>query len=565
MASSDADAVMTTNLFDYFEGLPSARHRVSPWAARAPRRPQPQYDLKLVPRSPSWREDEESRQTLKMVEAQPWAAEVLRHEDEVRLRIDDAWIESTGADLEAGGSSEGKLSDLAHGERYSVQFWDANATKALHVGHLRNLAIGNALAACLGQAGGRVERRSIISDAGRSMGEAMAGVVKSGRHAQSWPGGDQKSDHFVGVCYASYVGSGSLLGEDGDSDEPEDSLTRELEPQDDAAEDLLKRVLQGDPDALELWFKTRAWVIAGQRKTLARLGVAFDRVFFESDFLEDAAELAAKGLREGRLHRREDGAVVYPTGLEDLEEMPLVRADGLTTQHMRAVAYWMSAPEMQHVTTLQVCGTEWVSHAAAIRKLMTAMTPEGNGGVHPSEDIFHGMVDNQKRAVSSSTDGALLIDDLIEWLEREIDADPAKREVRRAHPAPERIPAQVILGYFLPHPITPRIDFDTDRLLRAEESVGWDLVRARSRHGRNAGVGHRPAGDPDYRFAVVQSELYRRYLRLGVERHDVRPLAHYVKHLSLWYLERERSSHVERIVHTLLDRGARGLGLEAGR
>jgi hypothetical protein len=64
---------------------------------------------------------------------------------------------------------------------------------------------------------------------------------------------------------------------------------------------------------------------------------------------------------------------------------------------------------------------------------------------------------------------------------------------------------------------------------------------------------------------VVQSELYRRYLRLAVERLDVRPLAHYLKHLAIWQLERDHGEAVDRIVHTLLDRGARGLGLDGGR
>jgi hypothetical protein len=63
----------------------------------------------------------------------------------------------------------------------------------------------------------------------------------------------------------------------------------------------------------------------------------------------------------------------------------------------------------------------------------------------------------------------------------------------------------------------------------------------------------------------VQSELYRRYLRLAVQRLDVRPLAHYLKHLARWDLEGERGEHVERIVQTLLERSARGLGLEATR
>jgi hypothetical protein len=63
----------------------------------------------------------------------------------------------------------------------------------------------------------------------------------------------------------------------------------------------------------------------------------------------------------------------------------------------------------------------------------------------------------------------------------------------------------------------------------------------------------------------VQSELYRRHLQIAVERLDIRPMAHYLKHLAQWYLERERTSHVERVVHTVLERGARGLGLESSR
>lgn len=556
------------NLFDYFEQLPSLEATTpSPWAARAPRRPQPDHDLKLIPRTGAWREDPESLSALAAIESEPWAARVLRRDAEVRVRLSDEWVESMGSDLEAGGSAEGRLSDLADGRRYSVQFWDANATKALHVGHLRNLAIGNALAAALTQAGGRVERRSLISDAGRSMGEAMAGVSARAVNGQAPSGTGQKSDHFVGVCYADYVGGRGLLAGAGHDDDPEveDSLTRELEPQDDPADRLLKQVWKGDPDALELWFKTRGWVIAGQRKTLARLGVAFDRVFFESDFLEDAERLVSHGLEQGILSRREDGVIVYTTGLEDLEELPLVRADGLSTQHLRAVAYWMSAPEMERVRTMQVCGTEWVSHAACIRKLMTELKSPANGGVHPTQDIFHGMVARQKRAVSSSADGALLIDDLIEWLEQTIDGDARLREVRRAHPSPERIPAQVILGFFLPHPITPRIEFEPERLLRDEESLGWDLVRAQAARDEHATSSHSPARDPDYRFAVVQSELYRRYLRLAVERLDVRPLAHHLRHLALWRLEQARDGHVERVIQTLIERGTRGLGLESGR
>ena len=112
---------------------------------------------------------------------------------------------SAAAALEAGEALEGATPTSPPSARYAVYFWGANTTKALHIGHLRNLAIGNAIGAALEQAGARVEHRSLICDVGRSMGEAMAGVVASGGEQQRRPEGDEKSDHFVGACYADYV------------------------------------------------------------------------------------------------------------------------------------------------------------------------------------------------------------------------------------------------------------------------------------------------------------------------------------------------------------------------
>ena len=199
---------MVNNLFDYFEDLPQHGGAGAHWAARTPLRPSDRFDLKLVPRSPTWKDDAASLQALERVERESWVGELVRGENTIELRIDDEWIERAGSALRDGDGGEAQLADLARGQRFSIQFWDANATKALHVGHLRNLAIGNALAAALSQAGAQVERRSLISDAGRSMGEAMAGVMRSGRHAQAWPDKNEKSDHFVGCCYAEYVAAG---------------------------------------------------------------------------------------------------------------------------------------------------------------------------------------------------------------------------------------------------------------------------------------------------------------------------------------------------------------------
>ncbi len=556
---------MASNLFDQLDEISTGGEQERPlWAARAPYQPQADHDLMLVPRVKGWQEDADAIAALERIEAESWVESVDRDGKQVRAVLSSDWVEATGGAL-VSGNGDSAHTDLAAGRRFALNFWDANSTKALHIGHLRNLALGNALGSALTEAGGKVERRSIICDVGRSMGEAMAGVVASGRHAQSTPGGGEKSDHFVGACYAEYVKTGpSLTGRD---DNPATSLSREVDVHHDSADELLQRVLDGDQEAIELWSKTRAWVISGQRKTLARLGISFDRVFFESDFLPEVAELSNLGLEHGMLQRRPDGAIIYLTDREELEEMPLLRADGLPTQHMRALAYWMAAPDLEGTTSIQVCGLEWVAHVTCRRQLMDLMMEKGAGADinHPAHDVFHGMVSKQAESVSSSKKNALLIDELAEWIEQAMEEEERAR-VRLGHPVSEAIVPQVALGYFLMHTNTKPLDFEPEKLMRPEQSLGWDLARARAHNGAGAnGRAAEPAQDPDYRYAVVQSEMYRRHLQQAVERLDVSPLAKYASHLSRWYVEEDREPHVQEAIQAALAQAARGLGLETVR
>ncbi len=564
---------MSENIFNRIDQVaePSDGGRAL-WTARAPYRPEADFDLMLIPRLPKgveWREDAEAQAALGRIEAEPWVAAIDREGKQPRLKLADDWIEQRGEAIRSGDHGDAELADMAAGNRYAVYFWGANTTKALHVGHLRNLAVGNAIAGALKQAGAEVENRSLICDVGRSMGEAMAGVAtRAGEDAG--PDADEKSDHFVGFCYADYV-TASRNGGGEEEDGAEDSVAREAAIYNDKADEMMMRVLSGDQKALELWSKTRSWVISGQRKTLARLGITFDKVIFESDYLPEVAEFTNQGLAEGKLtRRRDDDMVMYETQREELEEMPLVRSDGLPTQHMRALAYWAAADELDDVVSMQVCGNEWVAHVTCRRKLIDELgLQNGNGnssargGGPPTHDIFHGMVARDNESISSSKEGALLIDDLVEWLEGELSRDPERAERMASHPRPEAVPAQVALGYFLLQPTTKQVNFGTDKLLReGEGSLGWDLALAQASHAPADGQGASPAENPDYRFAIVQSEQYRVHLASAVEEFDVAPLSKYLFHFARWYREGERSPEVEGVVQAVLERGLRGLGLE---
>jgi arginyl-tRNA synthetase len=563
---------MDINLFDYFDEAGGGGDAQAHWTLRAPYRPHERHDLMLVPRVDGWQENSDALSALEQIERQPWVDSVTREGKQAWLRLDDGWVAARGAALEEGEEAVAGCGDIASGRRFALNFWDANSTKALHIGHLRNLALGNALGNALSEAGGEIERRSIICDIGRSMGEAMAGVVRSGKYPQgSGESNGVKSDHFVGYCYADYVkngANGAALGLA--QDHPADSLTREVDVQDDSADELLQRVLNGDQRALELWSQTRAWVISGQRKTLARLGIYFDRVFFESDFLPEVAELTELGLQEGTLEKRVDGTVIYMTDREELEEMPLVRSDGVPTQHMRALAYWLADTGLDGTTSVQVCGQEWYAHVTCRRQLMAELvhTDSGNG-FHPYHDIFHGMVAREREKIASSKKDAVLIDHLVEWIDEQIEADPEREAIRRGHPSPDRVASQVALGFFLLHTATKRVDFEPEKLLAEDKALGWDLARARSRDKASSGRAQpengagEPELDPDYRFAVVQAETYGRLLGRVTESLEVAPLARYASHLARWQLAEERAPHVRRVVQSTLDRTARGIGLEA--
>ena len=562
---------MGENIFTTFNRVAAGEDGKALWTARAPYRPEPDFDLMLIPRLPKgakWHEDEEAEAALGRLEAEPWVAALDRGGRQPTIKLADEWIEAQGGEIRSGAFGNGSFADMAADNRYAVYFWGANTTKALHIGHLRNLAVGNAIAGALKQAGARVENRSLICDVGRSMGEAMAGVAtRAGEDVG--PDANEKSDHFVGFCYADYV-TASRNGGVGD-DSAEDSVAREAIQYNDKADEMMMRVLDGDQRALELWSRTRSWVVSGQRKTLARLGIAFDRVIYESDYLPEVAEFANKGLAEGTLTRRRgDDMVMYETEREELEEMPLVRSDGLPTQHMRALAYWAAADELDDVISMQVCGNEWVAHVTCRRKLIDEMglqNGNGNGsargGGPPTYDIFHGMVARENESISSSKKGALLIDELVEWLEEELKDNPELAQEMGRHPHPEAVPAQVALGYFLLQPTTKQVKFGKEKLLvEGNGSLGWDLARAQAHHASIAIDGEHPAADPDYRFAVVQSEHYRVHLRSAVDEFDVAPLSKYLSHFARWYMEDERAPEVEAVVQPVLEQGLRGLGLE---
>ncbi len=190
-------------------------------------------------------------------------------------------------------------------EKIIVEYLSPNTNKPLHLGHLRNLAIGESISRILESQGNKVIRANLYNDRGIHIIKSMLAYKKFGNSKK--PG--QKPDKFVGDFY--------VLFNKKTKDNPE------LEKQ---ASEMLKKWEQGDKSTLELWKKMNSWAYQGIEKTYKKFGIKFDKHYYESKMYKKGKQIVKQGLKKGIFKNKEDGAVVINLG-DNLGEKILLRKD----------------------------------------------------------------------------------------------------------------------------------------------------------------------------------------------------------------------------------------------
>jgi arginyl-tRNA synthetase len=514
--------------------------------------------------------------------ALPDVAAVGARGDSLTVRFADAVLARAGERLEGGDGRELDAHDLLGGAAVVVNFCDANPTKALHVGHLRNIALGQALAGALTAAGGRVTRQSQVSDYCRSMGEALAGYGQLPEHITPRSLG-VKSDHFVGECFGRYAATPADRTAEGAEDP---ALSAEAAVRNDLADELLERVSAGDPEIVKRWERLREWALEGQEATLAALGVRIDRLVYESDSRPLTRWILDRGLAGGVLTRTESGAVVYETRDGEYPRLLLARADGFPTQHLRTIALWRSLHEtLGETRSIEVVGEEWEAYVRYHERLMhgrpsRAQTqsddpaherqrgrePSSRAGRHPSSNVIYGMVTVDGAPVKSSNGRPPLVDGLLERLtaSRELKELAARSEGRFP---PRSLAALIALGFYLGRPTRKPVNLGLTEMLELRGGVGWELARAtvevwRPRHD---GRPDPAPEDPRYRQTVLQSQVHRRLLARAIEQLDVYELARFYGHLGRRHLTVGEDARTARAMRSLLAAGMGALGLPCTR
>jgi arginyl-tRNA synthetase len=478
--------------------------------------------------------------------------------DRTGIRLSDACLAEIGELLELGEKAVMGTADLCAGRRIAVDFCDPNATKALHVGHLRNLALGQAIVSVLRAAGAEVTTNSQVGDVGRSMAEAVAGYIEFYNGEDPLLRGE-KSDHFVGACYSRYVREASDRGAAPDEAISDPALSREELERDDLATDVMGRLSDGHPETVALWRKLRDWALQGQAETMSRLGVSIDNNFLESDYIAEIESCGDRLVGMGAAQVAASGVTSYPTGDGNYPHLVLRRSDGHSTQHLRYMALWDATRSMMTPgESLQVMGDEWLPLAHYGDLLLARLA--GDEPSHPGTHLLHGMVTVDDRVVKSSVESAWLIDELID----ELAAQPQIEEAAGGDTElADRLATAIAMGFFCAYSPAKRLQLSHNALLDPAANAGWAIAAAslKAWDEQYDGPPDPAPKDRDYRFLAAQSQVHRQLSRRVCDELNPVHLARFHLHLAQWFLGVDCTPRLARAMRTVSSVGLVSLGL----
>ncbi len=208
-----------------------------------------------------------------------------------------------------------------------VEYSSPNTNKPLHLGHVRNNLLGYSIARIQEANGWRVVKTNIVNDRGIHICKSMLAWLKFG-NGETPESSGKKGDHLIGDYYVRFdkeykaqIAELMANGLDEETAKREAPLMRE-------AQEMLRKWEANDPEVRALWARMNEWVYAGFDETYRRMGVSFDKIYYESNtYLEGKSEVE-KGLASGQFYRREDGSVWADLTKDGLDEKLLLRSDG---------------------------------------------------------------------------------------------------------------------------------------------------------------------------------------------------------------------------------------------
>ena len=216
-----------------------------------------------------------------------------------------------------------------------IEYSSPNTNKPLHLGHVRNNLLGWSLAQIMQANGNRVVKTNIVNDRGIHICKSMLAWLKWG-NGETPESSGKKGDHLIGDYYVlfdkHYREEVKTLTEkfvhDGSPIEKAEEKAKQEAPLIKEAHDMLVKWEQNDPEVRALWEKMNSWVYAGFDETYQKMGVSFDKIYYESQTYLKGKAKVEEGLEKGLFFRKEDGSVWADLTNEGLDQKLLLRSDG---------------------------------------------------------------------------------------------------------------------------------------------------------------------------------------------------------------------------------------------
>lgn len=304
-----------------------------------------------------------------------------------------------------------------------IEYSSPNTNKPLHLGHVRNNLLGYSLSRILAACGNRVVKTNIVNDRGIHICKSMLSWQKWGDGITPEKAG-KKGDHLIGDFYVlfdkHYKAEVASLMEKGMSKEEAEAASPLMQE----ARAMLRKWEASDPEVRKLWEMMNSWVYAGFDQTYKRMGVDFDKIYYESNTYLEGRDKVLEGLEKGLMYRKEDGSVWADLTNEGLDHKLLLRSDGTSvymtqdigTARMRFADYPIDR-------MIYVVGNEQNYHFQVLSLLLDRL------GFSWGKDLVHfsyGMVELPEGKMKSREGTVVDADDLMDEMvatAREVSAE----------------------------------------------------------------------------------------------------------------------------------------------
>ena len=299
-----------------------------------------------------------------------------------------------------------------------IEYSSPNTNKPLHLGHVRNNLLGNALANIVAANGNKVVKTNIVNDRGIHICKSMLAWQKYG-NGETPESSGKKGDHLIGDYYVSFdkhykAEVKELMAKfqsEGMNEEEAKAKAEAESPLMKEAREMLVKWEANDPEVRALWKKMNDWVYAGFDETYRMMGVTFDKIYYESNTYLEGKEKVMEGLEKGFFYRKEDGSVWADLTGEGLDHKLLLRADGTSvymTQDIGTAKLRFADYPIDKM--IYVVGNEQNYHFQVLSILLDKLGFEwGKGLVHFS----YGMVELPEGKMKSREGTVVDADDLM--------------------------------------------------------------------------------------------------------------------------------------------------------